>query len=101
MDEVRSFLRCASQLGSKVSISSCSSLRCSGFNVATHWSLLNFGVAVSGSKLPEFALDVADEEIVFGAPKKDVKLESFFGFLRSAAEAVNTSAFLLVAMGDR
>lgn len=92
-----SSLRCASQLGSKVSISSFKSFFCSSDKVDTHLSLSN----LTGGASEDAALgddDGADEVVVlvvFGAPKNEVRLASFLGFLRSDEEAVRTSALRL------
>lgn len=41
---------------------------------------------------------VFEDETTFGAPKKEVKLESFFGFFGSLAAAVSSAFLFRVAM---
>ena len=96
---VTSSLRCASQLGSRVSISSFKSFFCSSLRLDTHLSLSN--LTGGGSVEDPLGDDdgLVDELVVLGAPKKEVRLESFFGFFRSLEEAVSGSALRLrVAM---
>ena len=90
-----SSLRCASQLGSRVSISSFKSFLCSSERLETHLSLSNLtcGASVEDALGDEDGL--VEEVVVLGAPKKDVRLESFFGFFRSEEEAVSGSALRL------
>lgn len=68
---VTSSLRCASQLSSRVSISSWRSSLCSSLRLATHLSLSKVGAGDStlGAEEP-----LVEEDTIFGAPKKDVML---------------------------
>ena len=72
--------RTPNQLSSRVSISSFSNPFTSGERLDTHFSLSNFGACPDAMDeavesvvvVPFVDLGVADEEIVLGAPKKEV-----------------------------
>lgn len=83
-----SSFRCANQLSSSVSISSFTKVLCSGVSFATHLALSNLGVAGVVEMIPPAVLPMGLEkvEVDFGAPKKDVMLESVFGFLPCTGE---------------
>ena len=92
-----SSFRCASQLSSSVSISSCNSSFCSGVRVATHFSLLKELDRGAGtvSFVPEPLVFVL-RALGLGTPKKAVMLPPL-GFLVSAAGLERLSAFRLTA----
>lgn len=67
-----------------MSSSSLSSDFCSGVRVDSHFSLSNLGAAPSEAGSPLAAEDDGED---LGAPKNEVRLASFLGFLRSFDDA--------------
>jgi hypothetical protein len=90
-------VRCASQEGCRVSSSSLRRDFCSGIRLASNFALSNFTGPGSGAEvvLPLVlvrGVPLAADDL--GAPKKEVRVASFFGFLRSAADRASALRFV-------